>query len=76
MRSVQPAELTACDREPIHILGTLQPHGFLLALEGPDLRIVQASANLPDLPGRPAAQAHGLPLSRRCRRSGRRSSRC
>ncbi|MGF3022234.1 ATP-binding protein [Methylobacterium aquaticum] len=63
MRSVQPAELTACDREPIHILGTLQPHGFLLALEGPDLRIVQASANLPDLPGRPAARAHGRPLS-------------
>ena len=28
-----PAEaLTVCDREPIHRLGTLQPHGFLLAL--------------------------------------------
>ncbi len=62
MRSVKPAELTACDREPIHILGTLQPHGFLLALEGPDLRVVQASANLPDLPGRPADRVHGLPL--------------
>ena len=62
MRSVKPAELTACDREPIHILGTLQPHGFLLALEGPDLRVVQASANFPDLPGRPADRVHGLPL--------------
>ncbi|CAO4162839.1 ATP-binding protein [Methylorubrum aminovorans] len=50
------ADLTACDREPIHLLGTLQPHGFLLVLEGPDLRIVQASANLPDRPGRPAAE--------------------
>nr|WP_246775471.1 hypothetical protein [Methylobacterium aquaticum] len=62
MRSVQPAELTACDKEPIHILGTLQPHGFLLALEGPELRVVQASANLPDLPGCPTGRAHGRPL--------------
>lgn len=37
----------ACDREPIHILGSIQPHGFLLAVQGPDLRIVQASANAP-----------------------------
>ncbi|MCI9879762.1 MULTISPECIES: ATP-binding protein [Methylobacterium] len=43
-----PAEvLTVCDREPIHRLGTLQPHGFLLALRDPDGRIVQASANVP-----------------------------
>ncbi|AWN41982.1 ATPase [Methylobacterium durans] len=56
------AELTACDREPIHILGTLQPHGFLLAGEGADLRIVQASANVPDRPGRLAARIHGQPL--------------
>lgn len=39
--------LTICDREPIHRLGTLQPHGFLLALREPDGRIVQASANVP-----------------------------
>ncbi|MGU3359595.1 ATP-binding protein [Methylobacterium sp. M6A4_1b] len=39
--------LTLCDREPIHRLGTLQPHGFLLALRDPDGRIVQASANVP-----------------------------
>jgi chemotaxis family two-component system sensor kinase Cph1 len=46
-RSHEAAELTACDREPIHRLGTLQPHGFLLALRGPERRIVQASANVP-----------------------------
>ena len=56
------ADLTACDREPIHLLGTLQPHGFLLALSEPDLRIVQASANVPDLPGRPAGSVHGASL--------------
>ena len=43
-----PAEaLTACDREPIHRLGALQPHGFLVALRGAERRIVQASANVP-----------------------------
>ena len=61
--SLAAAHLTACDREPIHILGTLQPHGFLVALDGPDLRIVQASANVPGLPGRPAAEIHGKPLA-------------
>jgi chemotaxis family two-component system sensor kinase Cph1 len=40
-------DLTACDREPIHILGSVQPHGFLLALETKTLVIVQASANAP-----------------------------
>lgn len=63
-RSLAAAHLTACDREPIHILGTLQPHGFLLALDWPELRVVQASANVPDLPGRPAAEIHGMPLRR------------
>ena len=26
------ADLTDCDREPIHIPGTIQPHGVLLVL--------------------------------------------
>jgi chemotaxis family two-component system sensor kinase Cph1 len=34
----------ACDREPIHIPGSIQPHGFLLALDS-DGRIAQASTN-------------------------------
>ena len=38
-------DLTTCDQEPIHIPGAIQPHGLLLALEVPALRIVQASAN-------------------------------
>lgn len=43
-----PAEaLTACDREPIHRLGTIQPHGFLIAFRIADGRIVEASANVP-----------------------------
>jgi light-regulated signal transduction histidine kinase (bacteriophytochrome) len=35
-------DLTACDREPIHIPGAVQPHGVLLALDAKDLRIQQA----------------------------------
>jgi two-component system, chemotaxis family, sensor kinase Cph1 len=45
--TVHPAvheDLAACDQEPIHLSGAIQPHGVLLALDG-DLRIVQASAN-------------------------------
>lgn len=43
----QRIDLSACDREPIHIVGSVQPHGFLLALDVPDLTILQASANAP-----------------------------
>ncbi|MFT2722461.1 ATP-binding protein [Deinococcus sp. A31D244] len=30
----EPADLTNCDREPIHIPGSVQPHGVLLVLRG------------------------------------------
>ena len=40
-------DLTACEREPIHIVGSVQPHGFLLALDARTLVIAQASANAP-----------------------------
>lgn len=41
-------DLTNCDREPIHIPGTIQAHGFLLALTaglGDQLRVAIASEN-------------------------------
>lgn len=41
----EPLDLTICDREPIHIPGSIQPHGVLLAAATPDLTIVQVSAN-------------------------------
>lgn len=43
--STQQVDLTNCDREPIHVPGRIQPHGVLLAIAEPELRIVQASAN-------------------------------
>ncbi|MGA0594775.1 ATP-binding protein [Enterovirga sp. CN4-39] len=46
-------DLSACDREPIHLLGSIQPHGVLLSLREDDLRILQASSNAPDMLGIP-----------------------
>ncbi|GJG88824.1 histidine kinase [Gemmatimonadetes bacterium T265] len=40
-----PVDLETCDREPIHLIGGVQPHGALLAVEGPELRVTRASAN-------------------------------
>ena len=34
-----------CDREPIHILGTIQSHGGMVVCTGPEWRIAHASAN-------------------------------
>ena len=34
-----------CDLEQVQLVGAIQPHGVLLILEEPELRVVQASAN-------------------------------
>lgn len=41
----QEVDLTNCDREAIHIPGSIQPHGVLLVLEEPELKILQISNN-------------------------------
>ncbi len=38
-------DLTTCDLKPIHIPGSVQPHGALLALNAQDLRIVHAGGD-------------------------------
>ena len=43
--------LTNCDREPIHIPRSIQPHGLLMVLTEADLKIVQVSANSFDVLG-------------------------
>lgn len=55
------ADLTTCDREPIHIPGAIQPHGVLLAVDA-DLRVTTASSNCADLLGPSAAEAIGTLL--------------
>ncbi|MBK1657436.1 GAF domain-containing protein [Paracraurococcus ruber] len=44
-------DLSSCEREPIHLVGAIQPHGVLLLLRETDLTVVQASANAPALLG-------------------------
>jgi light-regulated signal transduction histidine kinase (bacteriophytochrome) len=39
------ADLTNCDREPIHIPGSIQPHGVLLILDRQDLSIEQTAGD-------------------------------
>ena len=39
------ADLSNCEREQIHLAGSIQPHGALLLLDEPAHRIIQASAN-------------------------------
>jgi light-regulated signal transduction histidine kinase (bacteriophytochrome) len=48
-------DLSQCDAEPIHAPGSIQPHGVLLALHGPALRVVQATPTSEILLGIPAA---------------------
>jgi len=42
-------DLITCDQEPIHILGHIQSHGYLVAIRPDDYRIVHVSANITDL---------------------------
>ncbi len=54
-------DLTACDREPIRIPGSIQPHGALLVARADDLVIEQHSLNAQDILGLDAPP-HGRPL--------------
>jgi light-regulated signal transduction histidine kinase (bacteriophytochrome) len=42
----QDLDLTACEREPIHIPGSIQPDGVLLAIRSSDLTLAYVSANV------------------------------
>lgn len=39
-------DLSNCDNEPIHIIGRIQPHGFLIILNNQTLEVEQASENI------------------------------
>ncbi|CAO3402174.1 ATP-binding protein [Azospirillum palustre] len=57
-------DLDACAREPIHLPGSIQPHGHLLAVEADSLRLVCASAEAGAVLNRPPAESFGLPVDR------------
>ena len=55
------ADLSNCEREEIHLAGSIQPHGALLVVSEPDHRIIQASANAAAFLN--LKQVIGMPLS-------------
>jgi light-regulated signal transduction histidine kinase (bacteriophytochrome) len=57
------ADLTNCERELIHLAGSIQPHGVLVVLRDSDLHIQQVSANAPDLLGMAVADLLNRPIA-------------
>ncbi|RZJ94720.1 MAG: GAF domain-containing protein, partial [Novosphingobium sp.] len=62
MTDAAQVDLTNCDREPIHILGAIQPIGFLIALTA-DWLIARASTNTHEFIGLAPDDLFGRPLS-------------
>ncbi len=58
---ISAADLSDCDREPIHVPGSVQPHGALFVLREPGLEVVQASENVAGLLGVTAESLLGKP---------------
>ena len=57
------ADLSNCERELIHLAGSIQPQGVVLVLRARDGQLVQASANCQALLGLAPAQLLGQPLA-------------
>ena len=58
------ADLSNCEREQIHLAGSIQPHGALLFVREPEHVVIQASTNAP-------IQAPRKEVPARTTRSGR-----
>ncbi|KMM47263.1 histidine kinase [Cellulomonas sp. A375-1] len=58
----EPVDLDNCAREPIHVPGSVQPHGVLLAVTEPELVVEHVSANVADLLGRSVQDTLGADL--------------
>ncbi len=55
-------DLTNCEREPIHVLGNIQPFGFLVAIAGDGI-ITRASANVQAFTGKTPQEMLGQPVA-------------
>lgn len=56
-------DLSNCDHQPIHIPELIQPHGVLLVLQEPTLKIIQVSNNTYSLLGYAPQELLGKSLS-------------
>jgi len=54
------ADLSNCEREEIHLAASIQPHGALLVVSEPELRVIQASANAASFLGLESVLGRGL----------------
>ncbi|MFN4015202.1 MAG: HWE histidine kinase domain-containing protein [Reyranella sp.] len=59
---VAAVDLTNCDREPIHLLGAIQPFGFLVALDSTRWTITRLSGNAGVWLGAGPAELVGRPI--------------
>lgn len=57
-----PLDLSNCEREPIHIPGSIQPHGILMVAGLSDLQVRYVSANAEGILGAPAGSILGRRL--------------
>ncbi|MBS0393616.1 MAG: GAF domain-containing protein [Proteobacteria bacterium] len=55
-------DLTTCDREPIHVPGSIQPHGVLLVIDRASGEVEQVAGDCRALLGADAGAALGRPL--------------
>ena len=62
MANFPEPDLTACEREPIHIPGSIQPHGLLLAVDA-EGRVAQAAGPAETMLGIPVEETPGRPLA-------------
>ncbi|RYG34493.1 GAF domain-containing protein [bacterium] len=54
-----PLDVTACDREPIHIPGSIQPYGLFFTLNPQTGRVAQVSLNVAERLNRPVDEIIG-----------------
>lgn len=59
-RGLDTLNLTACDREPIHIPGAIQPHGLLLMVDPASLEILASAGDFERLLGAAAVAGRAL----------------
>jgi two-component system, chemotaxis family, sensor kinase Cph1 len=57
------ADLTTCDREPIHIPGSIQPHGVLLVIDRQRCCVDQVAGDTQSITGMGHSQIIGQPIS-------------
>lgn len=63
MSSRDSVDLSNCDREPIHIPGSIQPHGAMLVCNHTGDRLLHASRNTAEITGYRGDLIHGTAIS-------------